>query len=498
MCKAECRALLLIAALLLNACNADREALELAAKKPNFLIVVSDDQSWVHTSFAGYPALSTPAFDRIANNGVYFTNAYASAPTCTAARTSLLSGRHFWQTGPGATLWGSYVNELPNFQIILRDHGYQVGYTGKGWGPGKSLIDLPLPWGVPFNTMQLQAPKGISNIDYSANFATFLAQKPKDQAFAFLFTPFEPHRPYGNSDNPRKRVGRRDIKVPDFLPNSPTVKKDIANYLNEIEWFDRHLENMLQQLEQSGELENTLVIVTSDNGMPFPRAKSNNYEYGVHMPMAVMWKSGMKGGRQVTDFINLADIAPTLLEAAGIAVPAEMTGVSFLPLLHSGKNGRIDAARNFTVTGFERHVLSSRPAGMNYPIRALHTDDFVYIRNFFPERWPAGDPPTYSDIDNQSPTKLALLAASSKYEKRLRKLATGKRPAEELYFLPEDPFQLNNLARESKHHTKLTVLRKQLLDFLTVQNDQRVTGDGHEYDNLPYYGPDSVRGAGDD
>ncbi len=378
MWKVEFRALLLVASFLLTACNADREAPELAAKKPNFLIVVADDQSWVHTSFAGYPALDTPAFDRIANNGVYFTHAYASAPTCTASRTALLSGRHFWQTGPGATLWGSYAQELPSVQMILREHGYHVGYTGKGWGPGKNLIESPYPWGDPFNAIQLQAPSGMSNIDYSANFAAFLANKPKEQAFGFLFTPFEPHRPYGSDDNPTTQIDWHAIEVPDFLPNTPVVKKDIANYLEEIEWFDQHLENMLQQLEQSGELENTLVIVTSDNGMPFPRAKSNNYEYGVHMPLAVMWKNRVKGGREVSDFINLADVAPTVLQAAGIPVPAEMTGASFLQALHSDKNGRIDATRSFTVTGFERHVLLSRPAGVNYPVCALHTDDCVF------------------------------------------------------------------------------------------------------------------------
>ncbi len=207
------------------------------------------------------------------------------------------------------------------------------------------------------------------------------------------------------------------------------------------------------------------------------------------MPLAVQWPNSVAAGRDVTDFINLADIAPTVLAAAGVAVPQDMTGVEFTRQLHSQQSGRTDKTRSFTVTGVERHVWSARPDGRNYPVRALHTDDYLYIKNFDPQSWPAGNPPTFLDIDNGSPSKSFLLSAQSPEVVRLKRLATDKRPAEELYFLPKDPFQLHNVADNLAHQPMLGVLRDQLMAFLAEQNDMRVVGNGDEYDNLPYYGP---------
>ncbi len=490
MSRSNAHLLLIITVILIVSCDAERTSPHHQnTEGPNFLIVVSDDQSWTHTSFAGYPSVSTPAFDEIANNGVYFTNAYASAPTCTASRTSLLSGRHFWQTGPGATLWGSFTKALPNFQQQLKEYGYRIGVTGKGWGPGKNQTNIQALFGEHFDQVHLQPPNGISAVDYSANFDVFLSKQPKHKPFSFIFSPFEPHRPYGNISDTDDRIDWRDIAVPGFLPDAPEVKKDMTKYLAEIEWYDQHLLNMLEQLQQRGILDNTMIIVTSDNGMPFPRAKSNNYEYGVHMPLAVMWRGTVAGDRKVTDFINLADIAPTVLQAAGIPVPKAMTGVSFLNLLNSKKAGRIDPERNFTVTGFERHIENARSGNSNYPVRALHTDDYLYIKNFASDRWPAGDPPNFADIDNASPTKLVLLAAMNTETKQLKTLATAKRPAEELYALADDPYQLDNRAGDESQQQILVALRAKLLDFLAVEGDRRVTGDGSEYEDLPYYGP---------
>ncbi len=254
---------------------ADNQEMPLGAQSPNFLIVVSDDQSFAHTSSAGDASVRTPAFDRIARAGVYFSNAYSSAPTCTASRSALLSGRHFWQTGSGATLWGSYAAELPSLQGTLQQNGYKIGYTGKGWGPGVRE-EGAITAGPALNKIKLTPPEGISSIDYSANFKAFLSAKPAGQPFSFLFTSFEPHRPYATNIASDSDIDWRDIVAPEFLPDDPAVQKDIANYLYEIEWFDQQLASMLEELGRRGELENTLVIVTSVNGMPFARAKSNN------------------------------------------------------------------------------------------------------------------------------------------------------------------------------------------------------------------------------
>ena len=185
--------------------------------------------------------------------------------------------------------------------------------------------------------------------------------------------------------------------MPEFLPDTPEIRSDLLDYCLEIEWFDSHLGKILKKLEEIGELENTLIIVTSDNGMAFPRAKSNVYEYGIHMPLAIRWGDGVKGGRVVDDIVGFVDLTATILDAAGVAHPGgahPLAGRSFMNILESGKSGRVDASRDFILAGRERHS-SSRFNSLGYPQRAIRTEDYLYIRNFKPERWPAGAPQKY-------------------------------------------------------------------------------------------------------
>ena len=182
--------------------------------------------------------------------------------------------------------------------------------------------------------------------------------------------------------------------MPAFLPDNSETRSDIADYLFEIEWFDKHLVNMIALLEEKGELENTIIIVTSDNGMPFPRAKANLYEYGTHMPLAIMWGNKIKAGRTVDDFIGAIDFAPTILDLAGIEIPDGVTGKSFRNILESEKEGMIDNKRDKIVTAIERHTYC-RPGGLPYPVRAIRKGNWTYLMNFEPDRYPAGHPNLY-------------------------------------------------------------------------------------------------------
>ena len=148
----------------------------------------------------------------------------------------------------------------------------------------------------------------------------------------------------------------------------------------------------------------SLIVVTSDNGMPFPRAKANLYDFGTRMPMAVSWPGTIEGGRTVTDFVSFADFAPTFMEAAGLAPHEEMSGRSFLDVLMSGRDGRVDAGRDRAHCGRERHTIG-RQGDVGYPVRSLRTDEFLYILNYEPERWPAGAPPMHHQDVDQSITK---------------------------------------------------------------------------------------------
>lgn len=413
----------------------------MTAKRPNILFVITDDQSWVHTGFNGDPAVKTPNFDRIAREGINFTNAYVSAPTCTPSRGAILTGQDFSRLEEGGNLLSSLPAKLPVYPDLLEQSGYAVGYARKGWDPGY------FPAGG--RTRNPAGPK-------FEDFATFRASVAPNQPFSFWFGPHEPHRPYKPDAREEFPVDPAKVAVPAFLPDVPEVRADIADYLAAIERADHDLGVILDELEKRGELDNTLIVVTSDNGMPFPRAKMNLYDYGTRMPLAVRWPAGgVKGGRTVTDFVNLIDFAPTFLQVAGVKVPDEMTGKNLLPVLQSEQSGRVDTTRDRVYVGRERHdIFRKDPETGNflgYPMRAVRTDDYLYIRNFHPERVPAADAPKVSDSDWGATKDYFHDHANEAAVAPLHRLAYGLRPPEEFYDVKKDPFQMHNLAADANY-----------------------------------------------
>ena len=270
--------------------------IELTAQRPNFLIAISDDQSYPYASAYGCSGIQTPAFDRIAEAGVLFHNAFTPAPGCSPMRAAFLTGRHIWQIEHAGTHASSFPKKYQTFQKRLEDHDYFVGFTGKGWGPGnwKTSGRERNPAGPAFQKRKMKSPPGIRATDYAANFEEFLAARPKAAPFSFWFGASEPHRAFGKGIGLANGMKLADAVVPSFLPDTPEIRSDILDYCYEIQWFDRHLGRMLDLLEKRGELDNTIVIVTSDNGMAFPRAKANVYEYGIHMPLAIAWPASFK------------------------------------------------------------------------------------------------------------------------------------------------------------------------------------------------------------
>jgi N-sulfoglucosamine sulfohydrolase len=470
--------------------------------RPNILFAVSDDQTWQYFNKSKSNFLQTPNFDRVANQGVLFKNAFCSAPQCSPCRASILTGRNIWQLEEAGTHGSNFPQKFPVYTELLRKSGYFVGFTGKGWAPGNWEISgwKNNPAGVEFNKFKSKETptKFISDINYSKNFEDFLNHRPEGKPFCFWYGGFEPHREYEEGSGIKAGKNPEDVKVPSFLPNTPEVKSDILDYALEIEWFDKHLGLMLDQLEKSGELENTLLTVTSDNGMPFPRAKANNYEFGTHMPLAISWPAKVPGGRFVEDLISFIDFAPTFLEAAGSEIPSDVTGKSLLPLLLSNKKGLIDPNRDRIYNGRERHT-HARPDNLGYPIRAVRTEKYLYIRNFKPERWPAGNPPAdeilnskshsrgegYYDIDG-SPTKTFMINNKKKY-KDLFNAAFAKRPAEELYDIVVDPECINNLVNNKNMKEIKSRLSNELERVLTEQGDPRMLGYGDIFESYPRY-----------
>ncbi|MBN2311908.1 MAG: sulfatase, partial [Candidatus Hydrogenedentes bacterium] len=395
--------------------------------RPNILFAIADDQAWPHTGAMGDPVVQTPTFDRLAREGGLFTHAFCSSPSCTPSRGAVLTGQDFWRLEQGASLWSSLPARFAVYPELLAGAGYHVGHTRKGWGPGRLE-----------ESGRRVNPAG----QRYKNFAEFLAAKPGDAPFCFWFGSTDPHRPYAKGSGIESGKDPAAVQVPPFLPDAPGVRSDILDYFVEVERYDREVGELIQLLEERGELDNTLVVMTSDNGMPFPRAKANLYDYGVRMPLAIRWGAEMPGGRVVDDFVSFTDFAPTFLDVAGVKAPGDMTGRSLLNVLVSRREGLVDFRRDRAHFGRERHT-NLREGGVSYPARGIRSVDYLYIRNFEPDRWPAGDPPVYGDIDGSSPTKTYLVEhAEDDGVAELFRLATAKRPAEELYRVKDDPGQM--------------------------------------------------------
>lgn len=447
--------------------------------RPNIIFAIADDWAWPHAGAYGDPVVQTPTFDRIARDGVLFTRAHVIAPTCTASRGGILTGQAAHRLEFGANLWSLLPAKFRCYPDVLESSGYTVGRMRKGWGPG-SLE----------NTGRSRDPAG-SNF---RNFAEFLKTVPPDRPFCFWFGTSDPHRPYEPGSGERAGIDPAKIAVPPYLPDTPTVRSDIADYYFEVQRFDRELGEALQLLEETGRLDNTLIVVTGDNGMPFPMAKAACYDAGTHVPLAVCWKAKVPGGRVVDDFVSLTDAAPTLLEAAGSAPLPEMTGRSLLPILLSDRSGRVDPARDHVFTERERHTVT-RPNDASYPVRSILTERWHLIWNLRPDLWPAGNPPQesvgrdYGDIDG-SPTWSEILEKADDPAVRPFFLAAAgnKRPEFELYDLQNDPGEMVNLAGRPETEPIRRELFERLRKWMQETGDPRFLGETDFWDVCPYYG----------
>jgi uncharacterized sulfatase len=466
------------------------------AGRPNILIAITDDHSWPHTSVQGSPFLTTPAMDRIAEEGFRFTNAYAGSPGCSPSRAALLTGQHHWMIGPAGTHGSSFPVHYQTFTDVLEQAGYKVGFTGKGWGPGDWLVGgrERNPAGFEYNEVRLETPPktGISDVDYAGNFERFLAERQAGEPFYFWVGSHEPHLKYAEEGHSEADLAT--VEVPAFLPDTEASRSMLLDYAYEIEHFDAHLGRILTTLEKAGELDNTLVIFTADNGMPMPRAKANGYDYGIHVPLHIRWGRGGQKGRVINGPAGFVDLSATILEVAGIRVPEQFVGRSLAGLL-AGEAEALDYDRA-VFSGRERHS-SSRHRNLAYPQRMMRRGDYLIIWNARPERHPAGAPReivdgepgpphgAYYDIDDSMSKRELIAQREDPYIGRFFHLAVDQRPEWQFFNVKDDPESLNDLATDPDHAVLFTRYREQLVNTLTETGDPRVLGYGHVWEDYP-------------
>lgn len=483
-------------------------------EKPNIVFLFADDwgkYAGCYKNIDGentiHSVIETPHIDHIARQGIIFTNAHVPAPSCTPCRSSILSGQYFYKTGRGAILQGAVWDEsIPSFPLILKENGYHIGFTYKVWSPGRPLN---APYGGEkyryesagnnFNQFsQYVSNREDKNLakeelleEVKQNFLHFLSDNKKDQPFCYWFGPTNTHRQWIQGSgkdiwglDPDKLKGN----MPTHLPDVPEIREDFNDYLGEVLAWDAAVGIIYHTLTEIGELENTLIVISGDHGIPgFPRAKTNLYDLGTQVALIIYHPKEYGKERIVHDFVNLMDLAPTFLEVAGVDIPDLMDGKSIVPVLESRKSGWIDPTRTFVMTGRERHVATARQGNLPYPQRAIRTKDFKYIRNLKPDREPIGSADkNLRDIDN-GPTKnwFLLNQFNPNYQKEWE-LAFGFRPFEELYNVKEDPFEINNLA-DNPEYEKIRIKLAGIMDsIMDKTNDPRINNEDCKFDKMPY------------
>lgn len=454
-------------------------------QRPNILFCIADDAS--HFSYNSHGMVRTPHIDDLARDGAIFTNAFTTNPKCAPSRACILSGLFPWQLKDACNHNCYFPPDIAVYPDLLEQAGYQIGFTGKGWAPGDFLRSgrTQNPAGPEYNAHTLVPPEDscISDCDYTANFQQFLAQKEPGQPFCFWYGCREPHRPYNLGESCAEPVQPEDVTIlPSYWPDDPLVRRDILDYAFEINWFDRHIGQMVAELKRQGLYENTLILVTSDNGMPFPRIKGQMYEQDFHLPLLACWPDQLSGGQIINDLISFVDFAPTFLAAAGLE-SSSMAGQSFLSLLQDQEDS---ADRSYVYFGREKHDVG-RVDDLGYPVRCIRDQDWLYIINYKPDRWPAGNPQTQFTNCDFSPTKELILQLAEAGQTEYRDSCFSKRPAEELFFVKEDVECLHNLAEQPDYQVVKERLRQKLLARLDETKDPRHLGQGDIFDNYPIF-----------
>lgn len=438
-------------------------------KRPNILFCIADDWGWPHSASYGDKVAKTPNFDRVAKQGVLFEHAYVSAPSCTPSRNAILTGKYHWQLGQGVNLWSEFPAEHATYPRILEKQGYFIGSYRKAFGPGK---DLPEPVaGKMFKSPQ-----------------AFFKALPANQPFCFWFGSSDPHRPYTKNTEVDFGIKLEEIQVPKSLPDVPEVRADIFDYYSEVQRFDHEVGEVLELLESHGKLANTIVIITGDHGYPFPRGKSNLYDLGARVPLAIMWGDKIKP-QIFSDFVSLTDIAPTILDVTNTPALQPMSGHSLKEILLDRLTS--SPSRKNVICGKERHTPCQQQPLHGYPMRSIRTHDYLYIHNFKPERAPAGTleaplRPNYGDIDDGPSKSFIIQYKDDPKYKKFFDLCMGQRPAEELYDNRKDPDQVHNLADDPNYNAIKDTLKAELFKQLTATNDLHMQGRGDEYEKMPY------------
>jgi arylsulfatase A-like enzyme len=424
------------------------------APRPNIVLIIADDMAWDDCGVYGNRAVRTPNLDRLTREGMRFDRAFLTCSSCSPSRASILTGRYPHATGAQELHW-PLPKEQVTFSEKLKASGYWTAAAGK-WHLGedvKNRFDVVKEAGTAGFTLPTGKDAGKAKMTTKedpsgcAEWVATLQQRPKDKPFFLWFAALDPHRDYeANSIAQPHRP--EDVIVPPYLPDAPDTRKDLALYYDEITRLDDYVGKVLAELDAQGVAENTLVIFMSDNGRPFPRCKTTVLDSGVRTPFFVRWPARIKPGSISPSIISSVDIAPTLLELAGLKAAPTFQGVSFAKLF-TQPTAKV---RDYAFSEHNWHDFQAHE-------RAARGERFRYVRNTFPEL--TLNPPADA-VRSLTFMEMLRLRDHDRLTPAQMEVFRKPRPTEELFDLETDPFELRNLAGDPKYAGELRKLRRAL------------------------------------
>lgn len=439
-----------------------------AGRQRNVLLLISDDQG-LDLGCYGVP-IRTPRLDRLARQGTRFTNAFAAVSSCSPSRAVINTGLYTHQNGMyGLQHDVHHQSLLPGIETLpslMRAAGYATALVGKKHvGPDSAF---------PYEAELVPERSGIRDVRELAIAASSFIRSTNDRPFFVTVAYSDPHRApvdYGNDrDWPGVKPAHYDprrVPVPSHLPDLPEVRQDLAEYYESLSRLDTGVGMILDDLETTGRAADTLVIFLSDNGRPFPGAKTNFYDPGIHLPLIV---HAPGSAAAVNDaMVSFTDVAPTVLEWAGVAPPTayKLSGVSLLPTL--GQAG--DPARDAIFASHDFHEINQY-----YPMRCIRTRTHSYIENLAHPL----DYPIAGDVAG-SPSWRAIAADRSIPIGKRTQAAYLKRPAVELYDLSRDPEELRNVAEDPAYRGVRDALAERLREMRAATKDPWLAGQTDPY-----------------
>ncbi|HEY1065088.1 MAG TPA: sulfatase [Pirellulales bacterium] len=406
--------------------------------RPNFVVLLANDVAYEDVGANGHPTIRTPNLDRLAADGMRFENAFLTCSSCSPSRCSLTTGRY-----PHATGAMRLHEPLPADQILffepLRAAGYYTASSGV-WhmgGPCKSKLDL------------VEEKQG--------RWVDVLRERPKDRPFCLWFGFEDAHRPYAPNAIAEPHAPS-DVVVPPYLTDTPELRGDLALYYDEIARIDENVGKILAELDAQGLTSSTVVLFLSDNGVSLPRAKTTVYDSGVRTPLFIKWPARIEAKSVCRSLVSAVDLAPTILDLAGVETPKSFQGTSFAETLHDPRL----TTREYVFAEHNWHDFEDHG-------RAVRSTKYKYIENAWPET--PGTPPADAV---RSPTFAALRRqrdAGTLPDHLQRQLFTAPRPKYELYDVQTDPAELKNLANDPAHQDALHVLQKELQQWRQATRD---------------------------